>query len=64
MDTQKEQEQGKSHLTKPLAYAGGILGFVMLVAYAMAGNVNLTTMAQVAEFGPGLYAGVLQVPQT
>ncbi len=67
IEKKQERRMDKLQLLKNLAFTGTVLGFVMVVGlagYMVAGNLNLQTMAQLADVGPSLYASTLQLPQT
>lgn len=65
--TQTTGPQPQARWMKTLVYGCISLGFVLAVGtagFVVVSNLSMTSVAQVAEMGPGLYGETLQLPQT
>ncbi len=70
MSNQKQSQNtiqnGRTGLMNTLVFGVRALGFVLIVGAAgfiAISNLNMGTVAQVAEVGPGLYAKSMQLPK-
>ncbi|MEN9866612.1 MAG: hypothetical protein RL748_2202 [Pseudomonadota bacterium] len=65
-DKQNAVQAARLQLMKTLVYGCSAVGFVLTVGVAgfvVVSNLGMSTVAQVAEVGPVLYAESLQLPK-